>query len=143
MAGRNAAGEERRIDPAIKRGKAATLLHGKCQEIKAGERQRSRQGGKARDITQAEVIRPELVARTCQDPGKDLAGGLWRSRPTRILAAAKNPQKTVFDQRTGGPPIPRKSGTEKIPGRRRMRMCRVAQGNEDIDVEQMNHDRRG
>lgn len=119
------------------------MFHGQTQKVNISQVLGGRQVGGNSGSQQGKIILPKLMPWSGEEAREENAGGLRRSWPTRIFGASEDAQKAVFDQWAGGPTMTRKAGPKKSPGGGGVRMGWIAERDQNVNVEQMDHFRRG
>ncbi|MDB6139848.1 MAG: hypothetical protein JWO94_2920, partial [Verrucomicrobiaceae bacterium] len=92
----------RRIDALVEGGENPFPLNGECQQVEICQMLRCWQGSGLAGIKQRNGIRPKLVPRHRAYLLKHEPENRWWSGRLGIGGLAKNPQKGIFGQWTGG-----------------------------------------
>ena len=94
-------------------GEACSVFHGEAQQVEVGEVFGCGERGKCEAIREGKIVRPELVTGGGHQTIEDQAGRLRVSRSSGIPVIAKDAEKSVFHEGTGGPTISRERGLKK------------------------------
>lgn len=143
MIGSWAAGDECSVHRLVKRGEASPMLHGKPKKVEVGKPIRSWKIREDGSCSEGDVIIPELMARHRKKASEERSRSLRGARPAWIFTAAENTQKIILNQWTGGPTVTIESPAVKCPGSFRVRMGGIAERDQHIDIEKINHVCRG
>ena len=134
--GGGAANNEGGVDGAVEGDEAGLPRHGEGEQVNVGQ---VFGGGQAREtlgIEQGVVVGPELVTGRGGEFAQQFAGGIGGAGAARVGGGAEDAEEGVFGERAGGPAGGHGVDFEETQGGVTVRMAGIAEGDEDVGVEQ-------
>jgi len=130
----SAARNEGRVHPLIKGGQSAPAFDSQTEEVDVGEIFRWRRRGKASGITEAQIIRPELMARSGEQASQHAAGFAESAQGAGVSWVSENSEECILREGAGRPTARDRVVMEKVQSSGFMIVSGISQSDEDAGV---------